>query len=202
MIVFHFLIRNLEMLWLLTVRNQSSSMLYCSSVQCDEEVEKEANSWPDWPCQVLIRPWESAVITTSCCSSLKIFIRGLCTGLHHRGSPWEKKGCNCVLLPKWQTFIPEDFQTIQENRLRDFGSAIKIYTFTEQYSTCSISALTLWHWRSKKQRKKPHDLLEMYPPSFSTDRKDQDLTHNVQIWYVSCHKFNLSQKFKANEILI
>lgn len=56
MIVFHFLKRNLEMLWLLTVRNQSLSMLYCSSVQCDEEVEKEANSWPVWPCQVLIRP--------------------------------------------------------------------------------------------------------------------------------------------------
>lgn len=74
----------------LTVRNQLLFTLYCSNVQCGDAVEKEATSWPLWPCQVLIRPVESAVITTSRFSSCVIPVKGLCTGLHHRSSPWEK----------------------------------------------------------------------------------------------------------------
>lgn len=76
------------LLGLLTVRNQLSFMSYCSSVQCGDEVEKDANSWPVWPCQVLTRPVESAVITTSRFSSHTTSVKGLCTGLHHRSCPW------------------------------------------------------------------------------------------------------------------
>lgn len=92
----------------LTVRNQLLLTLYCSNVQCGDAVGKEATSWPVWPCQVLMRPVESAVITTSRFSSLTIPVKGLCTGLHHRSSPWEKKQHQINYLPR--VFIPAAIQ--------------------------------------------------------------------------------------------
>lgn len=62
---------------LLTVRNQLLLMLYCSNEPSGEPVAKEAPSWPLSPCQVLMRPVESAVITTSRRSSPIIAVKGL-----------------------------------------------------------------------------------------------------------------------------